>query len=131
MGCVSSEGLGQELNLIVFHQAARFNRDHIKIIKIKPAVLRVNTEIRVVNSVDTAADESPQNSPVTVLVPASLGLQILQRHIGWLWGLTPPIQTVSTLLHSSAASEPLHRLALPLRSVPPSRIVGDGLSPAS
>jgi hypothetical protein len=30
----------------------------------------------------TTAEELPQNSPATVLVPASVGLQIPQRHIG-------------------------------------------------
>jgi hypothetical protein len=79
----------------------------------------------------TTADESPQNSPATVLIPASLGLQILQRHLGCFWNLTPPIQAGCTPFHSSAASEPLHRQALSLRSVPPSRIVGDRLFPAS
>jgi hypothetical protein len=51
------------------------------------------------------ADESPQNSPAMVLVPLSLGLQILQRQIGWFWGLTPPLQAVFTPLHRLESSE--------------------------
>jgi hypothetical protein len=33
----------------------------------------------------------------TALVPMRPGLRILQRHIGWFWGLTPRIQDFSTL----------------------------------
>jgi hypothetical protein len=69
------------------------------------------------------ADESPQNSPVLrfrrrvvggimakSLVPASLRLQILQRHIGWFWGLTPPIQAASAFIQFGETS--------PHRSIP-------------
>jgi hypothetical protein len=55
------------------------------------------------------ADDSSQNSTVTVLVPPSLSLQILSRHIGWFWGLTSPIQ---------AGSPPLHRLKLSKTGTP-------------
>jgi hypothetical protein len=58
-------------------------------------------------------------------------LRLQCRSLPPLDGLTPPIQAFSTSLHSIAAGEPLHRLALPLRSIAPSRIVGDRLCPAS